>query len=193
MAIISNAGANCETIRISAFRGDRSRPFVTAFQNKLRDEKIGRGPGPTREECLLYLGHAAVSIDGGFTNYGFNPDGGGIAFWELLDRLKRGDRFPGSVRDDTWAFAAARNLGLPLRSFDILVPQAVFQEFQSTLDQERQKSQYYYGFPNGDGDCNCTTWLERLGLPLLTGRMEELIALPAMSSNPSRRFGLCIP
>jgi hypothetical protein len=90
-------------------------------------------------------------------------------------------------------FTAARNLGLTLRSFDILVPQAVFQEFQSTLDEERQKSQYYYGFPNGDGDCNCTTWLERLGLPLLTGRLDEFIALPAVSSNPSRRFSVCIP
>ncbi len=48
------------------------------------------------------------------------------------------------------------------------------------------------GFPNGDGDCNCTTWLERLGLPLLTGRMDDFIGLSEFSANPDRRFGLCV-
>jgi hypothetical protein len=51
---------------------------------------------------------------------------------------------------------------------------------------------YSYGFPNGDGDCNCTTWLERLDLPLLTGRMDEFVGLRGISANPSRRFGWCV-
>ena len=45
---------------------------------------------------------------------------------------------------------------------------------------------------NGDGDCNCITWIERLGLPLLTGRMDEFLALPGRASHPSRRFGRCL-
>jgi len=95
------------------------------------------------------------------------------------------------VRNDKSVFDAAQKKGLTLVSFDIIFPDPVFQGFRSSLDAERQKSQYYYGFPNGDGDCNCITWLERLGLPLLTGRMNELIALSGISSYPSRRFGLC--
>ena len=62
----------------------------------------------------------------------------------------------------------------------------------ANFDGERKNSQYSYGFPNGDGDCNCTTWLERLGLPLLTGRMDEFIRLPGIVSHPSRRFGECV-
>jgi hypothetical protein len=49
-----------------------------------------------------------------------------------------------------------------------------------------------YGFPDGDADCNCVTWIERLGLPLLTGRMDEFIALPGRAGYPSRRFGRCL-
>jgi hypothetical protein len=183
----------CETIKVLAFRGDRSRPFLTAFRKKLQDEKNATGPGPSILECVLYVGHTAVSTDRGLTKYGFNPDPGGIALWELLNRLKSGDGFPGVVRDDTAVFAAAQQSGLTQVSFDVLLPDQAFQKFQSTLDAEKRSSQYYYGFPNGDGDCNCTTWLERLGLPLLTGRMDEFVALPAISSNPSRRFGLCVP
>jgi hypothetical protein len=33
-----------------------------------------------------------------------------------------------------------------------------------SLDGEWKNRQYSYGFPNRDGDGNCTTWLERLGL-----------------------------
>ena len=45
---------------------------------------------------------------------------------------------------------------------------------------------------DGDGDCNCTSWLERLGLPSLTGRMEEFIGLPGIITYPNRRFGECV-
>jgi hypothetical protein len=112
--------------------------------------------------------------------------------WQLLNRLKNGDRFPGIVRDDTAVFEAASKRGLTLLSFDVILPDSEFHRFKASLDDERLKSQYYYGFPNGVGDCNCTTWLERLGLPLLTGRMDEFVDLPAIFTNPSRRFGLCI-
>ena len=91
----------CRTVTVLAFRGDRSRPFAAAFLKALDDEKNGRGPGPTTLECLLFAGHTGASTDGGTTIYGFNPAGGGLSVWQLLDRLKNGAAFPGIVRDDT--------------------------------------------------------------------------------------------
>src|SRR5207245_10369889 len=81
---------------------------------------------------------------------------------------------------------------LVLMSFEVVLPDPRFQDFRAALDGERRTSQYSYGFPDGDGDCNCITWLERLGLPLLTGRMSEFLGLPAITSNRSRRFGRCV-
>jgi hypothetical protein len=182
----------CQTIKVFAFRGDRSRSFATAFQGKLDDEKRSLGPGPTVQDCLLYAGHAGVSVDQhGRIIYGFNPDAIGVPVWQMLEILKNGDRFHGVVCDDTAVFTAAKTRGLPVLSFEVILPDPAFRNFQSKLDGELWKSQYYYGFPNGDGDCNCTTWLERLGLPLLTGRMDEIVGLPGISSYPSRRFGRC--
>ena len=110
----------------------------------------------------------------------------------MLDRLKYGEAFPGIVRDDTAVFTAARNRGLSVLSFDVVLPDPRFHNFQTALDSELRMSQNSYGFPNGDGDCNCTTWLERIGLPLLTGRMDEFVALRGIFTCPSRRFGKCL-
>jgi hypothetical protein len=110
----------------------------------------------------------------------------------MMDRLRNGDAFVGHVSEDGALFTAARSAGLPVVSFDILLPEPTFQRFQSRLDAERQRSQYTYGFPNSDGDCNCITWLERLGLPMLTGRMTEFIGLRGIPLLPSRRFGRCV-
>ena len=106
--------------------------------------------------------------------------------------LQNGDAFPGIVTDDTGIFTAARQRGLAVEAFDVLLPESAFQFFIAALGNEKQQSQYSYGFPDGDGDCNCVTWIERLGLPLLTGRMDELITLPGRASHPSRRFGRCL-
>lgn len=108
-----------------------------------------------------------------------------------MDALKNGDRFHGAVRNDTPVFRAADKHSLPILSFEIILPDHAVQAFERELDRERWKSQYFYGFPNGDGDCNCTTWLERLGLPLLTGRMDEFAGLLSSTAYPSRRFGKC--
>ena len=59
------------------------------------------------------------------------------------------------------------------------------------LAAEQKQSRFTYGFSDGNGDCNCTTWLERIGLPLLTGRMSEFGKLPGIAAYPSRRFGEC--
>jgi hypothetical protein len=182
----------CRTLHVLAFRGDHSRSFAAAFLQALDDAKHNRGAGPSVLDGFLFTGHTGVSTDGGTTVFGFNPDPGGIPLWQLLDRLKNGDAFPGQVRDDTAVFAAAQQHGLPVRSFAVILPDPRFQDFVRRLDRERQTSQYTYGFPNGDGDCNCTTWLERLGLPLLTGRMDEFINLPGIATTPNRRFGECV-
>jgi hypothetical protein len=79
-----------------------------------------------------------------------------------------------------------------VQSFEVILPEPRFQDFVQTLDGERQNSQYTYGFPNRDGDCNCITWLERLGLPLLTGYMDEFLSLSGIVAYPSRRFGKCV-
>lgn len=180
------------TVTVVAFHGNRSRHFSAGFLHALQAEQHGFGPGPTSLDCLLFAGHMGVSTDGGTTIYGFNPDGVGIAVWQMMDRLRNGEALPGVVREDTAVFSTAQNRGLPLMSFEIILPEPQFQQFHSTLDAERRNSQYSYGFPNGDGDCNCTTWLERLGLPLLTGYLSEFIGLPRISSNPKRRFGRCV-
>jgi hypothetical protein len=189
---MSSTLPSCRTITVYAFRGDRSRTFAAAFLKALDDEKNRRGPGPTALECLLFAGHTGVSTDGGTTIYGFNPVGGSVPVWQLLDRMKNGDAFPGVVSNDTAVFTSARKHGLTVRSFEVILPDPRFQDFEGRLDGERKSSQYSYGFPNGDGDCNCTSWLERLGVPLLTGRMDEFVGLPGIVAHPSRRFGECV-
>jgi hypothetical protein len=141
---------------------------------------------------LLLAGHAGVSTDAGVAIYGFNPDTSGLAAWQVVDSLRNGDAFPGIVTDDTGIFSAARQQGLAVEAFGVLLPETVFQLFVADLGNEKLKSQDSYGFPDGDGDCNCVTWIERLGLPLLTGRMDEFIALPGRASYASRRFGRCL-
>ncbi len=108
-----------------------------------------------------------------------------------MQKLRNGEAFPGVVTDDTQVFAEAEAQVLLVRSFDVILPAPVFRGFQRKLTAERKSSQYSYGFPNGDGDCNCTTWLERLALPLLSGKMDEFIDLPGFDDYPQRRFGQC--
>jgi hypothetical protein len=109
-----------------------------------------------------------------------------------MDRLRHGEAFPGLVTDDTSVFVEAEQRGQVLVIVEVVVPEPRLLSFQARLDAEQRSSQYSYGFPNGDGDCNCITWLERIGLPLLTGRMSEFSALPGFSALPRRRFGLCV-
>lgn len=181
----------CQEVEVISFRGDRSASFAKNIKAELNDQKNGRGTGPSRLDCVLFIGHAGVSIDGGTTYFGFGPDAHGSPLWQVMEDLKRGKALPGIVRDDTIIFAAARRRGLHLQSMKIILPDPAFQRFASTLDVERQKSQYSYGYPDGDGDCNCISWLERLGLPLLTGTLVEFSRLLGRTSHPSRRFGAC--
>ncbi|HQU44306.1 MAG TPA: hypothetical protein PK867_15915 [Pirellulales bacterium] len=189
---MSGSPPKCQTATVFAFSGDRTASFAHKLFASLQDARSGGGPGPSVLDCLLFLGHAGVSLDGGAMIWGFNPETAGIAIWQAMERLRQGEAFVGSVTDDTQVFAAARNRGLAILSCPITLPEPQFLDFERKLDLERSKSDYSYGFPNGDGDCNCITWLERLGLPLLTGRMDEFASLPGIRSSAHRRFGFCI-
>jgi hypothetical protein len=136
----------CRPVTVLAFAGDRSGPFVARVFAALRDGRSGRGPGPFALECLLLAGHAGVSTDAGATIFGFNPDAGGLAAWQVVYGLRNGDAFPGIVTDDTGIFTAARQHGLAVEAFDVLLPQPVFQFFVAALGNEKQQSQYSYVF-----------------------------------------------
>src|SRR5690242_6690310 len=108
----------CRTVTVFAFQGDRARAPMRQFLTALRDGRNGTGPGPTALECLIFTGHVGVSTDDGQTISGFNPNAVGLAPWQLLARLKSGEGFPGRVTDDTPVFAAAKQRGLRLLSFE---------------------------------------------------------------------------
>jgi hypothetical protein len=182
----------CRTVTVHTFRGDRTKAFGQRVFRALDDERNGRGPGPSVTECLLLAGHTGVSTDDDKAVYGFNPETGNLPIWQVMQRLRRGDAFAGRVRDDTQVFADAAAHGLAVMTFEVVLPDPGFQVFQGLLAEERRKSRYSYGFPDGDGDCNCTTWLERLALPLLTGSMDEFTSLPGFIYYPRRRFGQCV-
>jgi hypothetical protein len=110
----------------------------------------------------------------------------------MMQRLRSGGAYPGIVRDDTAVFRNAQQHGLSVLRFDIALSPASFQTFRRKLTAESRHSKYSYGFPDGDGDCNCTTWIERLGLPLYTGRIDEFTAVMGVAMQVRRRFGVCM-
>ncbi len=181
----------CLTVTVFAFRGNRSAAATAAFQKAWDDARAGVGPDLTPDQCLLHAGHAGVSVDAGVTIYGFNPDPIFHPMWKVLDLLQAGDALPGVVTDDTAVFKLAGLYSPPAMKFGVVLPAPDFRAFGRRLDTQRERTKYKYGFPNGDGDCNCTTWLERIGLPLLSGRMNEFTALPGFVRYPTRRFGAC--
>ena len=101
-------------------------------------------------------------------------DRGTDPIWQRMNRLRSGDAYSGIVRDDTAVFTAAQGHGLTVLRFDVALSPPSFRTIRRKLTAERRHSRYSYGFPDGDGDCNCTTWIERLGLPLLTGAWMNL-------------------
>jgi hypothetical protein len=141
----------------------------------------------------LYAGHTGVSVAPDDSEpkviWGFNPNIGHTPLWQAMQHLLNGNAYPGIVNDDTQVFAEARRNRLNVLIFDVLLPDRAFQDFENKLNAERKQSQYSYGFPNGDGDCNCATWLERLALPLISGSMIEFANMTASSRYPRRRFG----
>jgi hypothetical protein len=182
----------CRVVTVHTFRGDRTPAFRHYVFGALDDQRNGRGPGPSMAECTLFAGHTGVSTDSDSVIYGFSPDAGADPIWQVMHHLRSGRAYPGVVRDDTAVFTAAQQRGLTVLRFDVALPPPEFQSFRRRLNRERQHSGFSYGFPDGDGDCNCVTWIERLGLPLLTGRMDEFSAVTGVAAQARRRFGVCI-
>ena len=151
----------CRTVRVFMFRGDNSRTAVRSLRAAFDAERSGLGSGPPELDRILVVGHAGVSLDLGQTIYGFRPDEAGLPGWEVFAKLKRGEALLGVVRDHTAVFAAARARGLVVASFDVILPDPQQRAFAMTLDGERQVSQYSYGFPDGDGDCNSSSTAPR--------------------------------
>ena len=123
--------------------------------------------------------------------WGFNPEYGNTPLSQAMQQLRSGNAFPGIVTDDTHAFRAASRNRMRVQTFNVILPGPEFQAFERRLIADRPRSQFSYGFPNGDGDCNCITWLERLALPLISGSMNEFVTMTASCSYPNRRFGQC--
>jgi hypothetical protein len=144
-------------------------------------------------DCLLYAGHAGVELDSQPTViWGFNPRTGTSPLWQVMQDLVNGNSYPGIVTDDSNVFEEAKRKRFSVLTFDVVLPDPAFQLFESTLAAERKRSQYSYGFPNGDGDCNCVTWLERLALPITSGSVFEFVRMTVSSQYASRRFGQCV-
>ncbi|MBI3759606.1 MAG: hypothetical protein HY269_07620 [Deltaproteobacteria bacterium] len=184
--------ARCKVIKVLFFRGDRG-PFGKGVYDALRSGLADPRQDPTRLDCLLWAGHTGVSFDLGKTIYGFNPDGGRLRISEVINYLESGNSLPGVVIDDTGVFQAAAARTLEVLEFDIIVPPLTFDEFEQLVNVECKGSRFRYDFPNTNGDCNCATWIERLGLPLVTGRMSELVLVADIAAKKSRQFGACTP
>jgi hypothetical protein len=182
----------CRIITVHTFRGDRTSEYSQRLFGSLDDERSGRGPGPSEIDCLLFAGHTGISTDTDSVIYGFNPNGGTDPIWRVMQRLRSGSAYPGVVRADSTVFTAARQHGLTVLKFDVALSPVSFQTIRRRLSAERKSSKYSYGFPDGDGDCNCTTWIERLGLPLLTGRMDEITVITGVAARVRRKFGACV-
>jgi len=74
-----------------------------------------------------------------------------------MQNLLNGNAYPGIVNNDTQVFASARIKRFNVLTFDVVLPDPAFQDFEKKLNAERKQSQYSYGFPDGAGDCNCAS------------------------------------
>ena len=151
----------CRIITVHTFRGDRTTTFGQRVFEALDDERNGRGPGPSRIDCLLFAGHTGVSTDASGLIYGFNPNSGPDPIWQVMQRLRSSGAYPGIVRDDTAVFTAAQQHGLIVLRFDVALSPPSFRTVRRRLMVQLSLSKYSYGFSDGDGDCNCTTWIKR--------------------------------
>jgi hypothetical protein len=79
---------------------------------------------------VLYVGHTGVSIHLDQAIRSFNPDFGSLPMWQGMQHLRNGGAFPGVVVDDAQVFAEAAKHGLKVQTFDVILPEPDFQEFE---------------------------------------------------------------
>jgi hypothetical protein len=154
---LMSAVPKCRKVTVHLFRGSRGA-IGERVRKALAEQQRGQGARPSPRECLLYAGHTGVSVDSEpDVIWGFNPDIGQDPLWLVMLNLRNGVAYPGIVTDDTQVFVEAKKKKLRVQTFDVIFPDPAFKVFEQKLIAERKKSQLTYGFPNGDGDCNCAT------------------------------------
>lgn len=136
---------------------------------------------------LLHTGHVGLSLDRGATIYGFSPLVPGAPPREVIDRLKRGETFPGVVRDDRTVFeravvAAERGLlGSPVylwaRELDASAMEGIGERLVAELLGQAAAEKRYGWLVAREGVYNCATWPRSLGvtLPEETGQLADYI------------------
>ena len=147
---------------------------------------------------LLYTGHVGLSFDRGATIYGFSAYAPGEPPRGVIARLKRGETYPGTVRDDRAVFeraAVAADRGLlaspvylwvqALNAATLAGIRARFEDkpIGSALPEKR------YGWLAGRaGVYNCATWPRSLGvvLPEESGQLADFIAALRLVSGGQR-------
>lgn len=137
---------------------------------------------------LLYTGHVGLSLDRGATICGFSPLAPDIAPREVIARPKRGDTFPGIVRDDRAVFGCAAItadrglLGSPIylwaRPLDGPTSASLRARLQSELLGQAPAERRYGWLVAREGVHNCATWPRSLGvvLPEETDQPADYIA-----------------
>jgi hypothetical protein len=137
---------------------------------------------------LLYTGHVGLSFDRGATIYGFSPYAPGESPREVIARLKRGDTYPGIVRDDRAVFeraTVAADHGLlnsPVylwaQPLDAPTLTRIHARFQAEPLGQALAEKRYGWIVARESVYNCATWPHSLGvaLPEDSGQLADFIA-----------------
>ena len=166
VVVLKDEPPNAKRIYLHAFLGDRKPAFVFAFKLRLKTSKETGEQGPNDAECLVFTGHVGISFEGLKPIFGFNPSTGEDPAWRVFARLTdRQSRhpYPGKITDDTEAFDMAAAQGLEIVRIEYVCSEELFDRIKSKFEKEKSKTDLYYSFPDGGGDCNCATWPIRGG------------------------------
>jgi len=180
--------ANPKRIYLHAFRGNRNKEFIGAFNSKLEANKNSEGPGPEDWECLVYTGHVGVSFEALKPIYGFNPGTGDDPVHVVMAKLKAQKAYPGKVTDDTKAFDEAAKHELESARIEYVCSEEAYNKIKAVFDKEKASTKLYYSFPAGAGDCNCATWPANIGVPLPSANGNMVHYMEAMKGAPKRRY-----
>ncbi len=156
-------------IYLHAFTGARDNKSLAKFKDLVKQHELENSKGPDVDELLLYTGHVGVSFDKKKPIFGFNPDVGDEAGWEVLKNLKDftiTEPYPGIVTDDTSVFRKATGRKLNYKVLIYLYTEIEYQKVYKKFQSEKINTKYTYSFPRKGGDCNCATWPAKIGIPI---------------------------